>query len=62
MSRYTYYYKLNQNHYKRLAINWKCWADTSALTEKDKKGMAKFFKPIARRFGLISEFRNIGVI
>jgi hypothetical protein len=62
MSKYTYYYKLNQNRYKRLAINWKCWADTSSLTERDKEGMAKFFKPIARRFGLIKEFRNIGVI
>lgn len=62
MSRYTYYYKLNQNHYKRLAINWKAWAANSSLTKRDKEGMAKFFNPIAKRFGLIKEFRDIGVI
>jgi hypothetical protein len=62
MSRYTYYYTVNQNHYRYLANSWKAWADEAVLTEKDKDGMAKFFRPIARRFGLINEFKDIGVI
>lgn len=62
MSRYTYYYIVNQNHYRFLANSWKAWADNACLSEKDIEGMTKFFKPIARRFGLIREFRKIGVI
>ena len=62
MSKYTYYYTVNQNHYRFLANSWKAWADTASLSDKDKEGMAKFFRPIAIRFGLIREFRKIGVI
>jgi hypothetical protein len=32
------------------------------LSDEIRRGMALFFKPIGRRFGLIREFRNVGVI
>lgn len=62
MSRYTIYYSTQQTAYKRLAIRWKRWSKTANLSEKDREGMTKFFKDIAVRFGLVKEFRDIGVI
>jgi hypothetical protein len=62
MSKYTCYYTTRQSMYRDLAIRWSKWASTSSLTENELKGIAAFFKPIARRFGLITEFRDIGII
>lgn len=62
MSRYTNYYNTRQTMYRDLAVRWIKWSATSELTEKELKGIAMFFKPIARRFGLITEFRDIGVL
>lgn len=62
MSKYTCYYNLNQTYYRHLANSWKRWADSVSLNVKDREGMARFFRPIAVRFGLIREFREIGVI
>lgn len=62
MSKYTTYYKSRQLMYKDLAINWAKFTENVELTDYQRKGMALFFKPIARRFGLIKEFRNISVI
>lgn len=62
MSRYTIYYGTQQIAYKKLAIRWKRWSETANLSEREREGMSKFFKDIAVRFGLVREFRDIGVI
>ena len=48
--------------YRGFATNWAKFTADMDLSERQRRGMALFFKPIARRFGLISEFRDIGVI
>jgi hypothetical protein len=48
--------------YKDFAASWSKLAENMELTEEQKRGMTLFFKPIARRFGLINEFRAIGVL
>lgn len=62
MSKYTRYYNKNQKVYKELAERWARWAKTVKLTPDEVKGTSKFFKDIATRFGLIKDFRDIGVI
>jgi hypothetical protein len=48
--------------YKDFAASWANITKDMNLTEDQRKGMALFFKPIARRFGLIKEFRDLTVI
>ena len=62
MSKYTTYYKSRQNQYLDFAANWAKFTASMDLTERQKRGMALFFAPIARRFGLVQKFRDIGVI
>ena len=62
MSRYTTYYNTRQQTYKELAKSWKSWADGSGISETQRVGMGFFFQHIGKRFGLIEEFRKIGVI
>ena len=62
MSKYTIYYNTRQLMYRKLAETWKAWADTSELSESQQRGMSLFFRHIGRRFGLINEFKEIGVI
>jgi hypothetical protein len=62
MSKYSMYYTTRQNMYRDFATTWANAVDSSGLPEYQKEGMALFFRPIARRFGLIGEFRAIGVI
>lgn len=62
MSKYTTYYTAKQQQYRELATSWKSITSSMNLTEDQKKGMSLFFKSIAKRFGLIQEFRDIGVI
>lgn len=62
MSKYTTYYKSRQNQYIDFATNWAKFTATMDLTERQKRGMALFFTPIARRFGLVQKFRDIGVM
>ena len=62
MSNYVRYYNKNQQVYRELAERWAKWSKTTTLTQEEIKGTAKFFKDIAVRFGLITEFREIGVI
>ena len=62
MSKYVIYYNTKQHMYKELAICWKAWADRASLSEMQRTGMSFFFKHIGKRFGLITEFKNIGVI
>jgi hypothetical protein len=62
MSSYTVYYSSRKDMYKNLAVRWSKWAADSNLTVSERKGVAMFFKSIAVRFGLVNEFREIGVI
>jgi hypothetical protein len=48
--------------YRELAVRWAKWAVTNDLTKEEVKGMFKFFRQLGRRFGLINEFKEIGVI
>ena len=62
MSKYTMYYVTRQNMYRDFATNWARAVAGVNLQDYQKEGMALFFKPIAKRFGLINEFKEIGVI
>ena len=63
MSKYVIYYSSRQQMYRRMAESWKAWADSTDYLSKDQaKGMSLFFRHIGKRFGLINEFKDIGVI
>lgn len=62
MSKYVMYYNERQDQYRNLASSWARWAETNKVTTDQKKGITLFFRSIGRRFGLISEFKEIGVI
>ena len=62
MSKYVIYYGVRKEMYRDMATRWAKWATTSNLTEEQFRGVSMFFKSIAIRFGLIKEFREIGVI
>lgn len=62
MSRYTVYYTDKQQVFREFAHLWKQHIETLDLTDTQRKGMALFFSSIGRRFGLMKEFRGIGVI
>jgi hypothetical protein len=48
--------------FRELARQWKAWAEGTQLSESQVRGMAVFFRHIGKRFGLINEFKDIGVI
>lgn len=62
MSKYVIYYGTRKEMYRDMATRWSKWATTSNLTEDQIRGVSMFFRSIATRFGLIREFREIGVI
>ena len=62
MSRYVCYYSARKAYHRELAEKWSKWAATANLTETEIQGISKFFKQLARRFGLIGEFRELGII
>lgn len=62
MSKYTRYYTAKQDQYRKVVTNWLTLAADMNLSKKQRKGMSLFFKSIARRFGLIKEFRDLGVL
>ena len=62
MSKYVIYYSTRKQMYRQLATRWKAWADGSELSESQQRGMSLFFRHIGKRFGLIQEFKDIGVI
>ena len=62
MSRYTIYYSSRKDMYRTLAVRWSRWAAGINLTDSEREGVSMFFKSIAVRFGLVREFREIGVI
>lgn len=62
MSRYVIYYSTRQDMYRKLATRWKAWADERSLSSEQVRGMMLFFQHIGKRFGLLTEFKDIGVI
>ena len=62
MSKYVIYYNTRQYMYRELATQWKAWANSSGISETQRIGMGYFFRHIGKRFGLINEFKDIGVI
>lgn len=61
MSRYVCYYSARKEMYRDFASRWVRWASTTTLTEDQVRGVSMFFRPIAVRFGLITEFRELGI-
>lgn len=61
MSNYVRYYNDRKTFYKVFATRWASWAAEADLTTLEVEGMTKFFKPIAKRFGLIQEFTDLGI-
>ena len=62
MSTYVIYYNTRKILYRQMAESWKAWADTTKLTKDQVRGMSVFFRHIGKRFGLITEFKILGVI
>lgn len=62
MSRYVIYYSVRKEMYRELAERWARWSKSVTLTSDEVRGTSKFFYDIAVRFGLITEFRELGVI
>lgn len=62
MSRYTIYYSTRQDMFRKLAVQWKSWAVDAHLSESQIRGMELFFRHVGKRFGLLTEFKDIGVI
>lgn len=62
MSQYVKYYKERQEAYNTLATQFQNWADMEVLCSADRKVFSDFFTSIAKRFGLVREFRRRGLI
>jgi hypothetical protein len=62
MSPYIRWYNDRKNFYKIFAERWAAWADDVELSPLEATGMSKFFKPIAKRFGLTQYFVELGVL
>lgn len=61
MSNYVRYYNNRKDFYLTFASRWAAWAEGAELTAIEAEGMKKFFKPIARRFGLTQDFTELGI-
>ena len=61
MSNYVRYYNNRKDFYRIFAARWAAWASGANLTSVEAEGMSKFFKSIAKRFGLTQEFAELGV-
>ena len=62
MSRYVCYYSARKTFYREMAEKWCRWRAGATLTQTEVEGISKFFKSLAKRFGLINEFRELGII
>lgn len=61
MSKYVRYYNDRKTFYKTFATRWASWAEGAELTAMEVEGMTKFFRPIAKRFGLVQDFAELGI-
>ena len=62
MSKYVIYYTTRKTMCRELAEHWAKWSTTVSLSESETEGISKFFYSLARRFGLIGEFKELGII
>jgi len=62
MSKYVRYYNTRQDAYRTLATMWANWMKTAQPAPAELEGVSKFFTHIGKRFGLISEFKKLGII
>lgn len=62
MSYYVSYYNANRKLYKTLAECWVERANSSCLSQAERDSVTKFFRKKATRFGLVQDFRRIGVL
>jgi hypothetical protein len=62
MSKYVIYYGTRKEMYRDMADRWARWSKSVKLTPDEVRGTAKFFYDIGVRFGLVTEFRELGVI
>lgn len=62
MSNYVRYYNDRKAFYKIFATRWAAWAADANLSAVEVEGMSKFFKTIAKRFGLVQDFTDLGVL
>lgn len=62
MSYYTEYYNKNRSLYLTLAECWVNQTNLTRVTDEDKLTISKFFLKKAIRFGLVQEFKSLGII
>ena len=62
MSKYVMWYNNRKDFYLTFATRWAAWAGKANLSAIEVEGMSKFFKPIAKRFGLVQDFVELGII
>lgn len=62
MSSYVKWYNDRKSFYKIFASRWAAWAEGADLSTMEVEGMSKFFKTIARRFGLTQDFVDLGIL
>lgn len=62
MSKYVIYYSTRKEMYRDMADRWFRWSKSVSLTPDEIRGTSKFFRDIGIRFGLLTEFKEIGVI
>jgi hypothetical protein len=62
MSSYVIYYSGSKEFYRGLAERWLRWSVEADLSATEVEGMIKFFGHVAKRFGLIKEFRQLGIL
>lgn len=62
MSKYVKYYTERQDAYRTLATMCANWTEANHLAQAELEGVSKFFSHIGKRFGLLGEFKKLGVI
>jgi hypothetical protein len=62
MSNYVRYYNTRQDAYRTLATMWANWMNSNHPAPAECDGVSKFFTYVGKRFGLISEFKKLGII
>lgn len=62
MSKYVRYYTERQEAGRTVATQYLNWRESANLEPSQVEEFAKFFEKVAKRFGLITEFRARGVI
>jgi hypothetical protein len=62
MSKYVLYYNDRQDACRTLATQYLNWKDSIQSNPETSAEFSKFFTKVAKRFGLITEFRARGVI